>query len=122
MYKYLVSEQKVVGLNCYHCAFGRDGCGTSFNSKGSGVIQQTSSSYTYCVVKDYLKYIYLQIIGIVHFRNKSIRATPMPLVVMDQQRLLVQQELSQWQPLLRVALVMDTLFTAVTQISATNLQ
>ncbi|CAF1200387.1 unnamed protein product [Adineta ricciae] len=41
------------GLTCYHCEFGREGCGSSFNAKGAGVIQLTSSSYGYCVKQVY---------------------------------------------------------------------
>jgi hypothetical protein len=42
------------GLNCYHCGAGTAGCGTSFDSKGAGVVQISERESTAgCVVRDF---------------------------------------------------------------------
>ncbi|CAF1200630.1 unnamed protein product [Adineta ricciae] len=49
----MVIQHNASGLTCYHCEFGREGCGSPFNAKGAGVIQLNSSSYGYCVKQVY---------------------------------------------------------------------
>ncbi|CAF3420292.1 unnamed protein product, partial [Rotaria sp. Silwood2] len=42
-------QQGIDAINCYSCGMGTDGCGPSFNTKGSGVITTTSNtSATFC--------------------------------------------------------------------------
>ncbi|CAF1247851.1 unnamed protein product [Rotaria sp. Silwood1] len=46
---FLVVQQGIDAINCYACTMGTDGCGPSFNTKGSGVITTTSNtSAVYC--------------------------------------------------------------------------
>jgi hypothetical protein len=41
-----------MGLNCYQCAAGSNGCSDPFNKYGSGVSTTgTNNSYTYCQVR-----------------------------------------------------------------------
>ncbi|CAF1086348.1 unnamed protein product [Rotaria sordida] len=44
----MIVQRNTFGLNCYTCGVGTDGCGTSFNSKGSGVMQVSATLNTYC--------------------------------------------------------------------------
>jgi hypothetical protein len=43
---HLVVQRTTFALNCYVCVAGTDGCGTSFNPKGAGVIQVAQSAST----------------------------------------------------------------------------
>ncbi|CAF1508587.1 unnamed protein product [Adineta ricciae] len=45
----LIIQHSVASLNCYFCVGGTDGCGSKFNSKGSGVVQLEASANLVCM-------------------------------------------------------------------------